>query len=68
MNIALNDEDAKTLRDFLEEYLPELKFEAARTEAQPLRHVLYTRQTMVERLLDQLREVSTPRESSITSR
>jgi hypothetical protein len=67
MNITLNDEDAKTLRDFLEEYLPELKFEAARTEAQPLRHV-YARQTIVERLLDQLREVSTPRQSSITSR
>jgi len=37
MNITLNEEDAKTLRDFLEECLPDLKFEAARTEAQPLR-------------------------------
>lgn len=61
MNITLNDEEAKTLRDFLEEYLPALKFEAARTETQPLRHVLYTRQTMVERLLDELRGTSTPR-------
>lgn len=60
MNITLNDEDAKTLRDFLEEYLPELKFEAARTDAKPLQHVLYTRQTTVERLLDQLRWTSTP--------
>lgn len=59
MNITLSDEDAKTLRDLLEEYLPDLKFEAARTEAKPLRHVLYTRQAMVERLLDQLRGVST---------
>jgi hypothetical protein len=61
MNITLNDEDAKTLRDFLEEYLPELKFEAARTEAKRLRHVLYTRQTMAERLLDELHGASTPR-------
>ena len=61
MNITLNDEDAKTLRDFLEEYLPELKFEAARTDAKPLQHVLYTRQTMVERLLDELHGTSTPR-------
>ena len=54
MDIQLTDEEARTLRDMLEEFLPELKFEAARTEEQPLRHILYEREALVERLVDRL--------------
>ena len=54
MDIRLSDDDTQTLRELLEEFLPELKFEAARTEAKELRHMLYTRQTLVERLLAEL--------------
>lgn len=54
MDIPLTDEEARTLRDMLQEFLPELKFEAARTEEQPLRHILYEREALVERLVDRL--------------
>ena len=54
MNIQLTDEEAKTLRDMLEEFLPELKYEAARTEKKQLRHILYHRQELVERLVERL--------------
>jgi hypothetical protein len=52
MNIQLTDEEARTLRDMLEEFLPELKFEAARTESRELRHILVQRQSLVERLVE----------------
>jgi hypothetical protein len=54
MTIQLSDDDAKTLRDMLEEFLPELKYEAARTEEKQLRHILYQRQAVVERLVELL--------------
>jgi hypothetical protein len=51
MDIQLTDDEARTLRDMLEEFLPELKYEAARTEEKQLRHVLYQREALVERLV-----------------
>jgi hypothetical protein len=54
MTIQLKDDEARTLRDMLEEFLPELKYEAARTEEKQLRHILYQRQALVERLVELL--------------
>jgi hypothetical protein len=54
MTIQLTDDEAKTLREMLEEFLPELKYEAARTESRELRHILFERQAVVERLVERL--------------
>ena len=51
MTIQLTDDEARTLRDMLEEFLPELKYEAARTEERQLRHVHYQRGAVVEQLV-----------------
>jgi hypothetical protein len=59
MDIALSDDEVQTLRAFLHDYLPELKFEVARTDGMELRHVLVKRQTLCERLLDELRGAPT---------
>jgi len=59
MNVTLNDDDVQTPIGLLHDYLPELKFEAARADGAELRHILIKRQTLCERLLDELRGAST---------
>jgi hypothetical protein len=54
MVLELKAEDARLLHDLLEDYLPALRMEAARTHVKDLRHQLFLRQELVERLVDQL--------------
>jgi hypothetical protein len=54
MNLQLTDEEVQTLRQMLHDYLPGLKFEVARTDAKEMLHALVKRQTLCERLIEQL--------------
>jgi len=55
MVLTLCDDDVQTLRELLHGYVPELRYEVARTDATKLRHVLVTRQKPCERMTNQLR-------------
>jgi len=54
MMLDLTQDDALMLREVLQNYLPELKREVARTEVKTLRHELVQRQELCERLLQRL--------------
>ena len=56
MQLTLTDDDAGTLRKVLEEWLPNLRREVARTElaSRDLRHELHKRLAVCERLLAEL--------------
>jgi hypothetical protein len=54
MILDLTQDDARMLSELLQNYLPDLKREMARTEVKTLRHDLVLRQELVERLLERL--------------
>ena len=54
MQLNLNDRDTELLRGLLQDYLPDLRREVARTEERTFRHEMVERQDMVERLIEQL--------------
>src|SRR5262245_44764826 len=54
MELGLSNDDMETLRELLRECLPQLKFEAARTDVPELRRSLLRRERLCERLLGQL--------------
>lgn len=54
MDLILSDEERQMLRGLLQDYLPELRYEVARTEAADLRHLLARREELCERLLADL--------------
>ena len=60
MQLTLTDDDARTLRAVLEEWLPDLRREAAGTElaSRDLRRELHKRQDLCERLLADLGRMS----------
>jgi hypothetical protein len=60
MMLDLTPDDARMLSELLQNYLPELKREIARTEVKTLRHELVLRQELCERLLERLAAVPTP--------
>ena len=55
MQIQLTDDDAQTLRQTLEDYLPDLRREVARTDAHDFRHEMVKRQEVCEKVLDLLK-------------
>jgi hypothetical protein len=60
MQLMLSDDDARTLRAVLEEWLPNLRRETAGTElaSRDLRHELHKRQDLCERLIADLNRAS----------
>jgi hypothetical protein len=54
MQLLLSEDETIILRDLLDDYLPALRREVARTEQHELRHLMVQRQDLVERLLEQL--------------
>ena len=56
MRLDLTNEDARTLRALLRDYLPTLRNEVARTEARDFRHEMIRRQEVCERVLAELGE------------
>jgi hypothetical protein len=60
MTLTLSEEESRTLRELLTDYLPELKREVARTDAKEFRHHLLKRQELCERLLGILEQPTAP--------
>ena len=56
MQLNLTDRDTELLRGLLRDYLPDLRREVARTEERAFRHEMVERQSLVERLLEELAE------------
>jgi hypothetical protein len=56
MRIDLTDDEARALRTMLQDYLPRLRNEIARTDSYDYRHDLIPRQDLCERLLGMLED------------
>jgi hypothetical protein len=56
MQLTLSSDEAIILRDLLADYLPALRREVARTEQHDLRHLMFQRQELVERLVEELEQ------------
>jgi hypothetical protein len=54
MTIELTDDEASRLRELLDDYVPQLRREVARTEERTLRHEMVLRQELCERIIAQL--------------
>jgi hypothetical protein len=59
MILDLTQDDVRLLRELLEDYLPQLRLESARTETRELRHGMVQREELCERLLVQLKSAKT---------
>lgn len=57
MMLDLPQEDARRLRQLLQDYLPDLQREMARTDEKTLRHELVLRVELCERVVAQLAKV-----------
>lgn len=61
MELRLSDAEVQTFRGLLRDFLPGLKFEVARTHhGSEIARVLVDRQTLCERLLDELSAAPVP--------
>lgn len=54
MQLTFTRREVEILRGLLQDYLPDLKREVARTEQHELRHLFVERQELVERMLAQM--------------
>ena len=54
MTLDLTQEDARRLRHLLQDYLPDLQREMARTDEKSLRHELVLREELCERVISNL--------------
>lgn len=54
MMLELRDDEARMLRELLQDYLPQLRREVARTDVHTLRHEMVQRQELCERILARL--------------
>ena len=63
VELTLTEEEAGTLRELLQNYLPDLRREVARTDAHDFRHQLVARQELCERLIAQLANLAVRRPS-----
>lgn len=54
MQLNLTDRETEVLRGLLQDYLPDLRWQVARTEERVMRHEMVERQNLVERLLEEL--------------
>jgi len=55
MTLDLTQDETRMLRELLQDYLPTLEREVARTEVKSFRHELVQRQELCERLLERLK-------------
>ncbi|MGH7678231.1 MAG: hypothetical protein ACRENU_07180 [Gemmatimonadaceae bacterium] len=63
MMLDLTQDEARMLRELLQDYLPSLQREVARTDQRTLRHDLALREDLCERLVSRLATVTTEQQN-----